>query len=133
MTSDSSTSGRQKLLWTATAAQKHFTEAPPRYNDATLVKFLEEKGIGRPSTFATIISTIISRGYVTREGKALVPTQLGEVTTALMKESFADIVDYRFTANIENELDAVENGETTMQEVLSGFWNGFSRELCICP
>ncbi len=110
-------------------AQKHFTEAPPRYNDATLVKFLEEKGIGRPSTFATIISTIISRGYVNREGKALVPTQLGEVTTELMKESFADIVDYRFTANIENELDAVENGETTMQKVLSGFWNGFSREL----
>lgn len=110
-------------------AQKHFTEAPPRYNDATLVKFLEEKGIGRPSTFATIISTIISRGYVNREGKALVPTQLGEITTALMKESFADIVDYRFTANIENELDEVERGDTTMQEVLSGFWSGFSREL----
>lgn len=110
-------------------AQKHFTEAPPRYNDATLVKFLEEKGIGRPSTFATIISTIISRGYVNRDGKALVPTQLGEITTALMKESFADIVDYRFTANIENELDEVERGETTMQEVLSSFWEGFSREL----
>ena len=119
----------QSLSTNEVTAQKHFTEAPPRYNDATLVKFLEEMGIGRPSTFATIISTIISRGYVNREGKALVPTQLGEVTTALMKESFADIVDYRFTANIENELDAVENGETTMQEVLSGFWNGFSREL----
>lgn len=111
------------------SAQQHFTEAPPRYNDATLVKFLEEKGIGRPSTFATIISTIISRGYVTREGKALIPTQLGEITTALMKESFADIVDYRFTANIENELDSVERGETTMQAVLSSFWDGFSVEL----
>lgn len=111
------------------SAQQHFTEAPPRYNDATLVKFLEEKGIGRPSTFATIISTIISRGYVTREGKALMPTQLGEITTSLMKESFADIVDYRFTANIENELDAVERGDTTMNAVLSSFWDGFSVEL----
>lgn len=119
----------QKLETRDVTAQKHFTEAPPRYNDATLVKFLEEKGIGRPSTFATIISTIISRGYVNRDGKALVPTQLGEITTALMKESFADIVDYRFTANIENELDEVERGETTMQAVLSSFWEGFSREL----
>lgn len=119
----------QTLKTGEVTAQKHFTEAPPRYNDATLVKFLEEKGIGRPSTFATIISTIISRGYVNREGKALVPTQLGEITTALMKESFADIVDYKFTANIENELDAVERGDTTMQEVLSSFWDGFSREL----
>ncbi len=119
----------QKLETRDVTAQKHFTEAPPRYNDATLVKFLEEKGIGRPSTFATIISTIISRGYVNRDGKALVPTQLGEITTVLMKESFADIVDYRFTANIENELDEVERGETTMQAVLSSFWEGFSREL----
>lgn len=110
-------------------AQKHFTEAPPRYNEATLVRFLEEKGIGRPSTFATIISTIISRGYVNREGKSLVPTKLGEVTTELMKESFADIVDYKFTANIENELDSIERGEASMQDVLSDFWSGFSLEL----
>ena len=112
-----------------TAPAKHFTEPPARYNDASLIKFLEEKGIGRPSTFATIITTIIARNYVKREGKSLVPTPTGELTNKLMKESFPDIVDYAFTAQMETRLDSIENGGITMTSVLSDFWNGFSVEL----
>ncbi len=108
---------------------KHFTEAPPRYNEASLIKFLEEKGIGRPSTYTPIITTIISREYVARDGKMLVPTKLGEITTKLMKESFADIVDYKFTANMENRLDDIENGSATLESVLSSFWADFEPKL----
>ena len=108
---------------------KHFTEPPARYNDRSLVKFLEDKGIGRPSTFATIIATIISRNYVKREGKAFVPTPLGELTTKLMCEHFADVVDYKFTADMENDLDAIEKDEKTLDAVLAEFWKDFSREL----
>ena len=108
---------------------KHFTEPPARYNDASLIKFLEEMGIGRPSTFATIITTIISRNYVKRDGKALVPTPTGELTNKLMLESFPDIVDYKFTADMENELDDIERGSTTMDTVLASFWQGFGKEL----
>ena len=108
---------------------KHFTEAPPRYTEASLIKFLEEKGIGRPSTYTPIITTIVARNYVKREGKALVPTQLGELTTKIMEDNFKDVVDYRFTANMESDLDKIEDGKKTMNTVLSDFWNGFSREL----
>lgn len=108
---------------------QHFTEPPPRYTEATLVKLLEEKGIGRPSTFATIITTITARGYVKREGKSLVPTPLGEVTTKLMCENFPDIVDVQFTASMEDKLDDVENGKDTMVDVLTGFWGSFEKEL----
>ncbi len=108
---------------------QHFTEPPPHYTEGTLVKFLEENGIGRPSTYATIITTIISRGYVKRNGKALVATPLGEVTTKLMKESFPDIVDYEFTANMENQLDSIENGQNTMQSVLGEFYDTFAKDL----
>ena len=97
---------------------KHFTEPPARYNDASLIKFLEEMGIGRPSTFATIITTIIARNYVKREGKSLVPTPTGELTNQLMLESFPDVVNYQFTAEMENELDEIENGNTTMNAEL---------------
>ncbi len=109
--------------------QQHFTEPPPRFNEATLVKFLEEKGIGRPSTYATIITTIISRGYVTREGKSLKPTQLGIITTKIMLDSFADVVDYAFTARMENELDGIENGKTSIHDVLNTFYVSFARDL----
>ncbi|MFA6947620.1 MAG: type I DNA topoisomerase [Eubacteriales bacterium] len=119
----------ENLTARAVTPAQHFTEPPARYNEATLVKFLEERGIGRPSTYATIITTIISRGYVNREGKALKPTPLGEITTKLMKESFPDIVDYAFTAGIEDELDSVEKGEDTMLHVLSGFYGSFERDL----
>lgn len=108
---------------------KHFTEPPPRYNEASLIKFLEDKGIGRPSTYATIITTIITRGYVKRDGKALFPTELGEITTTLMNENFGNIVDYRFTANIETELDEIERSEKSMEELLTDFWADFSVSL----
>ncbi|MBQ8849251.1 MAG: type I DNA topoisomerase [Clostridia bacterium] len=108
---------------------KHFTEPPPRYNDASLIKFLEEMGIGRPSTFATIITTIIARNYVKRDGKALVPTPTGELTNKIMLESFPDIVNYKFTADMETDLDEIENGDMTMDRVLSEFWESFAKEL----
>jgi len=109
--------------------QQHFTEPPARYTEASLVKFLEERGIGRPSTFAPIVTLIISRGYVNREGKSLVPTPLGEVTTKLMIDSFPDIVDYKFTANMESELDEIANGKDTVEGILGRFYTGFAREL----
>ncbi len=109
--------------------EQHFTEPPARYTDGTLVKFLEEKGIGRPSTFATIITTIISRGYIAREGKALKPTQLGIVTTKLMLEQFPDIVNYKFTADMEDSLDNIENGEENSIKVLDDFYQDFKLSL----
>ncbi len=108
---------------------KHFTEPPPRYNEASLIKFLEEKGIGRPGTYAPTISTIVARNYVTKDHKVFVPTQLGEVMIGIMKEHFSDIVDYRFTADVENDLDNIEKGKEELLPVLSGFWSGFSKEL----
>ncbi len=108
---------------------QHFTEAPPRFTEASLIKFLEEKGIGRPSTYTPIITTIVARNYVTREGKTLVPTTLGEVTTKLMVENFPDIVDYAFTAQMEAKLDGIENGESTMEGVLGEFYVGFAKAL----
>lgn len=112
-----------------TTPKQHFTEPPPRYNDGSLVKFLEERGIGRPSTFATIIGTIIDRGYVEREGRALKPTPLGETTTDLMLENFRDIMDYDFTAHMEERLDDIERGEADMVQVLDEFYKGFSKDL----
>ncbi len=108
---------------------KHFTEPPARYNEASLVKFLEEKGIGRPSTYAPTITTIISRNYVKRDGKTLIPTPLGEITTKLMCENFSDIVDYKFTADMEDDLDAIEKNEKKLKEVLADFWKDFSVQL----
>ncbi len=119
----------QPLELRSTLPTKHFTEPPARYNDASLIKFLEEKGIGRPSTFATIITTIITRNYVKREGKSLVPTPTGELTNKLMLESFPDIVDYAFTAQMESKLDSIENGGVNMNDVLGEFWKGFAEEL----
>ena len=109
--------------------EQHFTEPPARFSDGTLVKFLEEKGIGRPSTFSTIITTIISRGYIAREGKTLRPTPLGVVTTQLMKEKFPDIVDYKFTADMEDSLDNIENGEEEPIKVLDDFYRDFKTSL----
>lgn len=108
---------------------KHFTEPPPRYNEASLIKFLEEKGIGRPSTYTPIITTIVARNYVARDGKSLVPTQLGELTTKIMEDNFKDIVDYRFTASMETDLDEIESGKRSMNDVLDEFWKDFSGEL----
>ncbi len=110
---------------------KHFTKAPPRFDDGSLVKFLEEKGIGRPSTFESTITTITARNYVKRDAKSktLIPTPLGEITTKLMKENFDSIVDYEFTAEMENKLDAIEKNEQTLTGVLGEFWNDFSKQL----
>ncbi len=114
-----------------TKPSQHFTEAPPRYNEASLVKFLEERGIGRPSTFATIITTIIARGYVVREAKSLKPTELGEVTTKLMVDSFPKVVDYEFTANMETDLDEIANGIDTVSGVLRSFYDDFANSLAV--
>lgn len=108
---------------------QHFTEPPARYTEASLIKFLEDEGIGRPSTYTPTITLIISRGYVKREGKSLVPTQLGEVITKIMCEQFPDIVDYKFTAHMEDSLDEIENGQNTMLDVLNDFYGGFKKEL----
>jgi DNA topoisomerase I len=108
---------------------RHFTEPPPRYTEASLIKFLEEKGIGRPSTYTPIITTIITRGYAERDGKALKPTPLGEVTTKLMTENFSDVVDYEFTAQMEDSLDNIEHGKSDMNSVLSSFYGNFEKNL----
>ena len=110
---------------------KHFTKAPPRFDDGSLVKFLEEKGIGRPSTFESTITTITARNYVKRDAKSktLVPTPLGEITTKLMKENFDSIVDYEFTAEMEDKLDAIEKSEQSLNGVLADFWADFSKQL----
>jgi len=110
-------------------ADQHFTEPPARYTEASLIKALEENGIGRPSTYAATISTITSREYVLREGKALKPTELGAVTTTLMKERFENIVDVTFTASMENNLDSVETGKTNWVETLRNFYDDFSKTL----
>ncbi len=109
--------------------QQHFTEPPARYTEASLIKFLEENGIGRPSTYAPIISIIISRDYVKRDGKALVATPLGELTTAFMREHFPKIIDYEFTASMESKLDSIENKENTTLDVLTEFYRDFEKAL----
>jgi len=109
--------------------KQHFTEPPLRYTEATLVKILEEKGIGRPSTYAPIISTILARGYVIREKKFLVPTDLGEKVTGIMKEYFSDIVDAEFTANMEEKLDNIEEGEKDWVHVIREFYAPFEKTL----
>ena len=108
---------------------QHFTQPPARFSEATLIRALEEKGIGRPSTYAPTISTIMNREYVVKEGKALRPTPLGEVVTGLMKDKFKDIVDYAFTAQMEGELDKVEEGELAWKTVIADFYGDFSVEL----
>ncbi|MBO5929030.1 MAG: type I DNA topoisomerase, partial [Clostridia bacterium] len=110
-------------------SSQHFTQPPARYNEATLIKTLEENGIGRPSTYATTISTILTREYIEREGKALKPTALGEVTTKWMKEQFPEIVDTEFTANMERQLDDVESGSSDWVQTLSRFYDDFSKTL----
>ncbi|MBQ9252116.1 MAG: type I DNA topoisomerase [Clostridia bacterium] len=111
--------------------QQHFTQPPSRFTEASLVKTLEENGIGRPSTYAPTISTIISRGYVTREKKRIYPTELGIMVTNLMQDYFQDIVDTEFTAEMENRLDQVEEGEQDWKQVLRDFYPDFEKELAV--
>ncbi len=115
----------EKLSLVKTEPAQHFTEPPPRYTEATLVKALEEKGIGRPSTYAPTISTIIARGYVERNKKQLVPTELGKIVNQLMMANFTDIVNVNFTAEMEGKLDKVEEGTIQWKELLREFYSPF--------
>ena len=109
--------------------EQHFTQPPARYTEATLVKAMEEKGVGRPSTYAATVSTIQDREYVIKQDKRLAPTPLGEIVTGLMVERFNDIIDVEFTANMESRLDAVEEGKQHWKALLAEFYADFSKEL----
>ena len=108
---------------------QHFTQPPLRYTDATLIRAMEQNGIGRPSTYAPTVSTILDREYVIKDGKYLRPTPLGEVVTDLMEQRFSDIVDMKFTARMEQKLDAVEEGKTPWKDVIRDFYGNFERDL----
>ena len=110
-------------------SEQHFTQPPARYTEASLIKVLEEKGIGRPSTYSPIITTIIARGYVVRNKKSLVPTELGMIVNDIMCENFKNIVDVKFTASMEEKLDKVEEGELNWKSLISGFYDPFSKTL----
>ena len=120
---------RDHLIEDGVKGSQHFTQPPPRYTEASLIKELEENGIGRPSTYAATITTILGRNYVEREGKQLKPTELGEVTTKLMKEHFSQIVDADFTANMEKDLDEIADGDKQWTQVLHSFYDGFEKDL----
>ena len=107
-------------------AKQHFTQPPPRFTEATLVRELEEKGIGRPSTYASIISTIQDKGYAAKEKSRFSPTELGTIVNGLLVESFPNLFDVGFTARMEDELDAIEDGRVEWRELLKTFWSGLS-------
>ena len=111
--------------------EQHFTEPPPRYAEATLIKALEEKGIGRPSTYAPTMSTIQDRGYVEKEGRYLKPSVLGFVVNDLLVEHFQDFVDIGFTAGMENELDDIASGDRRWQPVVQEFYNPLEKALTV--
>ena len=108
----------EKLPLRELAPKQNFTQPPGRYTEATLIKTLEELGIGRPSTYAPIIDTILSRYYVVREEKLLYPTELGTLVVDLMKEYFPEVIDVEFTASMEDKLDAIEDGDMPWQQVV---------------
>lgn len=120
--------GMELKLHTLQSDQK-FTQPPPRFTEATLIKALEENGIGRPSTYAPIINTVVGRGYVEKEQKKLVPTALGIVVTDLLEEQFPKIVDLKFSANMENNLDKVEEGTAKWDKVVDDFYKDFEKTL----
>ena len=119
----------QGLALEAYTPLQHFTQPPARYTDATLIRAMEQNGIGRPSTYAPTVSTILDREYVVKDGKYLRPTPLGEVVTGLMEERFSDIVDMKFTARMEQKLDTVEEGKTPWKDVIRDFYGDFERDL----
>ena len=111
-------------------AEQHFTQPPPRYTEASLVRTLEEKGIGRPSTYSPTISTITGRrGYIAKENKRLIPTELGKIVNDMMCRNFPDIVDVAFTATMEDELDDVEAGSADWRKIVSDFYGPFEKDL----
>ena len=119
----------ESLILDKTVPEQQFTQPPARYTEATLIRAMEEKGIGRPSTYAPTISTITAHDYVLKEGKYLKPTPLGEVVTGLMKDHFSDIVDLKFTNHMEARLDEIETGKTGWQDVLREFYDDFDAEM----
>ena len=121
----------EKLALVKITPSQHFTQPPPRYSEASLVKALEENGVGRPSTYAPTISTITARGYVSKEQKALYPTELGAIVNNIMTENFEHIVDIDFTANMEETLDRVEDGEIAWKDVMRDFYPPFKTKLKI--
>jgi len=119
----------ERLRFRAIKPEQHFTEPPPRYNEATLVKRLEADGVGRPSTYASILSTIQEREYVGKEGGRFVPSELGMVVTDLLLESFDDIFDVTYTARMEEELDEIEEGKLDWRAAMAEFYERFDRDL----
>ena len=119
----------QKLTLKSLNPEQHFTEPPPRYNEASLVKELEERGIGRPSTYATILSTIQERQYAQKIGGKFTPTEIGLVVTDLLVENFKDIFDFQYTARLEEELDEIEEGKEKWTDALAEFYKKFSKDL----
>ncbi len=119
----------QKLTLKELKPEQHFTEPPPRYNEASLVKELEEQGIGRPSTYATILSTIQERQYAQKVGGKFVPTETGLVVTDLLVENFAEIFDPKYTARLEEELDEIEDGKEKWTDALADFYKKFEKDL----
>ena len=119
----------QKLTLKGLDAEQHFTEPPPRFNEASLVKELEERGIGRPSTYATILGTIQERQYVQKVGGKFIPTEIGFVVTDLLVENFKDIFDFQYTARLEEELDEIEDGKERWTDALSDFYKKFEKDL----
>jgi len=119
----------ETLRFRSIKPEQHFTEPPPRYNEATLVKKLEADGVGRPSTYASILSTIQEREYVKKEGGKFYPTELGMVVTDLLLESFDDIFDVKYTARMEEELDEIEEGKLDWREAMADFYGKFEKDL----
>jgi DNA topoisomerase-1 len=109
----------------ALSSEEHWTSPPPRYSEASLVKALEEDGIGRPSTYAAIISNIQDRGYVDKIENRFIPTELGSVVCKMLVDSFPDVMDIEFTAKVEELLDKIEEGDVSWKKVLREFWKGF--------
>ncbi|AIS52536.1 DNA topoisomerase 1 [Thermoanaerobacter kivui] len=120
-----------KLFLEELKPMQHFTQPPPRYTEASLIKELEEKGIGRPSTYAPTISTLLERGYVVKDKKTLKPTELGFIVTDVLKEYFSKIVDVKFTAEMEEQLDKIEEGQAKWYEVVQEFYKDFYKTLKI--
>ncbi|MDR2649443.1 MAG: type I DNA topoisomerase [Clostridiales bacterium] len=119
----------QPLTLIRTKPEQHFTQPPPRYSEASLVKTMEELGIGRPSTYASTISNIVQRRYVTKENKIFYSTELGEIVNSIMTQNFEDIVDIEFTAKMEESLDKVEDGDLEWKEILRGFYKQFIEKI----
>lgn len=109
--------------------KQHFTQPPPRYTEARLVKTLEELGIGRPSTYAPTLDTIQKRGYVALENKRFVPTELGEIVLELIREFFPEIIDVEFTADMEKDLDEIEEGKVPWVQIIDAFYQNFEARL----